>query len=107
MVTFSLFDDFCLNLYLSKVENATEADFSPEHQDTIGDDVLQMALKMASDFGEPAADFGGTVAPTSVSKSRPSRAVEGKDGKTRNTITSSSLCILYDLVYLILYLSRI
>ncbi|XP_034253351.1 zinc finger MYM-type protein 3 [Thrips palmi] len=59
--------------------NASEPDYSPEHQDAIGDDVLQMALKMASDFDEPAPGFVGTVAPTSVSQSKPSQAVDTKD----------------------------
>lgn len=64
---------------VNDAESKSEPDFSPEHhQDTIGDDVLQMALKMASDF-EPAADFKGSGAPTSITQSRPSRSIEAKN----------------------------
>lgn len=66
--------------------NAADGGFSPEHADTtntLNDDVLQMALKMASDF-EPAPEFGSTVGSTPVAQTvstQPPQTGESSNGE--------------------------
>ncbi|KAI4454153.1 zinc finger mym-type protein [Holotrichia oblita] len=53
----------------SEGDHAPEPSFSPEPQDasnTFGDDMLQMALKMASDFEEPAVDLEGALTANTI-----------------------------------------
>lgn len=60
--------------------------FSPENVDTsntFGDDMLQMALKMASELEEPAVDMesvltSNTITPTSQPQVDPNKALYGK-----------------------------
>lgn len=53
----------------SEGDHAPEPSFSPEPPDasnTFGDDMLQMALKMASDFEEPAVDLEGALTANTI-----------------------------------------
>lgn len=54
---------------VNEAENTAESDFNSENVDgsnTFGEDVLQMALKMASELDEPAVDFESTVTPNTI-----------------------------------------
>lgn len=45
-----------------------------EANNSFGDDVLQIALKMASELDEPAVDFEAAVAPTTIAQTLPTQA---------------------------------
>ncbi|KAE8751487.1 hypothetical protein FOCC_FOCC001733 [Frankliniella occidentalis] len=65
---------------------AAEADFSPENgtNNTFGNEVLQMALKMVSEYDEPAVDFETSRASDSVSQTPSKPANEDKKDSERD-----------------------
>lgn len=63
---------------------APEGGFSPEAVDTsnFGEDMLQMALKMASELEEPAVDLEAALTPSTIS-APPAAVVEHNEGACR------------------------
>ncbi|KRT79847.1 hypothetical protein AMK59_7853, partial [Oryctes borbonicus] len=66
-------------------DNGAEPSFSPEPQDasnTFGDDMLQMALKMATDFDEPAVDLEGALTANTITATPGNASTEQVDDVT-------------------------
>lgn len=63
--------------------SGTEGGFSPEvmeSSNTFGDDMLQMALKMASELEGPAVDLEAALTPATITQQTPA-TIEHTEGK--------------------------